>query len=85
MACRCSGGRAALTRTTLRPSSPRPRAADDHATTVALAYTGAARLSLRGPFSGRIYRVGPQTPRLEADSRDVEALLRTGFFARPPQ
>lgn len=43
-------------------------------------YTGAASLALRGPASGRIYRVGPGRRQIMADSRDIAALLNTGQF-----
>ena len=38
-------------------------------------------LALRSPFSGRVYRVGPDTRQIDADARDVAALLRTGQFS----
>ncbi len=50
-----------------------------------LAYTGDATLALRGPASGRIYRVAPGGRPFEADPRDVDALLRCGLFRRAVQ
>ena len=47
-----------------------------------LRYTGANPMALRGPFSGRIYRVTAQSRHIIADSRDIAALLRSEFFQR---
>jgi len=61
----------------INPADPPVEAASDQT----LAYTGRATLVLRGPFSGRIYHVGPDLHQVSADSRDVDALLRTGQFS----
>ena len=49
----------------------------------ALVYTGQTAVALRGPFSGRIYNVSREKRFVEADAKDVEALLRCGLFERP--
>jgi hypothetical protein len=47
---------------------------------VALRYSGSAKLALRGPATGRVYRIGPRMRQLSADARDADALIRTGLF-----
>ena len=69
-AARHGSGRAAAS----PPEPPAPQNA------VALRYGGGADMALRGPASGRIYRVGTDRRTLEADPRDAEALLATGLF-----
>jgi hypothetical protein len=81
MGCGCSGQRASLRTTTLRAAAPRER--EVAPTGAALAYVGSGRLSLRGPFSGRVYRVGPEARRIDADPRDLAALIRTRLFVVP--
>ena len=83
MSC-CSDRRAAFA------PAPRLRAAADPpppvepapVAAVALRYLGDTSLALRGPFSGRVYRVGPEAQDIDADARDAEALLRTRLFER---
>ena len=47
-----------------------------------LRYLRDTPLSLRGPFSGRVYRVDAASRFIDADARDAEPLLRTGLFER---
>ena len=49
---------------------------------VPLRYTGGADLALRGPASGRVYRVGPRRRDALAEGADVPALVATGLFAQ---
>jgi hypothetical protein len=45
-----------------------------------LRYLGDSPLSLRGPFSGRVYVVDATSRYIEADVRDADPLLRTALF-----
>lgn len=47
-----------------------------------LRYLGHAPLRLRGPFSARLYEVDALLRLIDADARDVAALLRTALFER---
>jgi hypothetical protein len=47
-----------------------------------LLYLGDSPLSLRGPFSARIYEVDALLRLIEVDVRDVAPLLRTALFER---
>ena len=80
MSC-CSNRRAALTSLPqLRAAMPAPAGVQD-TTGQPLTYSSQVDLALRGPFSGLVYRVGPDTRQIDADARDVAALLRTGQFS----
>lgn len=81
MSC-CSNRRAALTTTPqLRAATPMPSPAPTSPQSgQPLGYTGQVAIALRGPFSGRVYRVSPDARQIDADARDVAALLRTGQF-----
>lgn len=46
-----------------------------------LRYNGKTILTVRGPFSNRLYRLDPARRRVDADAADAAALLRTGLFA----
>jgi hypothetical protein len=63
----------------LRP--PAPSAPGPPAVPTDLVYSGTAELSLRGPASGRVYRVGRARRRVQVDAADAPALLGTGLFA----
>ncbi len=52
------------------------------AATQRLRYLRDASLALRGPFSGRVYRVDARSAVIDADARDAEPLLRTALFER---
>jgi hypothetical protein len=45
-----------------------------------LRYLRDSPLSLRGPFSGRVYAVDANARVIDADARDAEPLLRTALF-----
>ena len=45
-----------------------------------LRYLGQTALSLRGPFSGRVYNLAAAESELAVDPSDLQALLRTGLF-----
>jgi len=62
------------TPTSPAPQPPLPEGA------VPLRYAGGADMALRGPASGRIYRVGRGNRALRADPRDAQALIATGLF-----
>ena len=47
-----------------------------------LRYLRDTSLSLRGPFSGRVYEVDARACFIDADARDAEPLLRTALFER---
>lgn len=47
---------------------------------VAVRYTQASPILVRGPVSGRHYQFSGSNPVHAVDGRDVAALLRTGFF-----
>jgi hypothetical protein len=47
-----------------------------------LRYLRDSPLTLRGPFSGRVYEVDAHARIIEADALDTEALLRTSLFER---
>lgn len=47
-----------------------------------LRYVGNAPLNVRGPFSARVYEVEGPLHLIEADARDVAALLRSALFER---
>ena len=47
---------------------------------VALRYTEASPILVKGPASGREYQFSGLNPVQPVDARDVEALLRTRFF-----
>ena len=82
MSC-CSGRREAMSSQSIFRAAPvAPELSGESPEEATLTYSGRDALALRGPFSGRIYHVGAGSPRLVADSRDVEALLRTGKFSR---
>jgi hypothetical protein len=82
MSC-CSGRREAFSsQSTFRAAPVAPALSSETSLEETLTYSGRDALALRGPFSGRIYHVGAGSPRLVADSRDVEALLRTGQFSK---
>ncbi len=85
MSC-CSDRRAAIAPAPrLRAAAePPPPVEPPPAAAVALRYRGDTPLALRGPFSGRVYRVGPKAHDVDADARDAEALLRTLLFERNP-
>jgi hypothetical protein len=63
-----------------RRAAPEPPPERLPATGAELRYTGAADLALRGPASGRVYRVGPARRQLLVETADAAALLRTGLF-----
>jgi hypothetical protein len=84
MSCCSQRRQAASTTTQLRaaastsmPATPRPA---HGAATQRLRYAGDSPLSLRGPFSGRVYEVDATNRIVEADLRDAEPLLRTALF-----
>lgn len=79
MSC-CSSRRSAMTPALQLRAATAPPAAPATAPGQSLHYTGVASLALRGPSSGRIYLVGPESRQITADSRDVGALLHTGQF-----
>lgn len=78
----CSSRRIAAVTLKLRHAAfpaatlPTPTAPDE----IPLRYVGAHELVLRGAFSERIYRVGPNRRRVSADPADVDTLLRSGLF-----
>jgi hypothetical protein len=50
---------------------------------VPLRYLGSGSVRVRGAASGRVYMAPAHAPSpLLVDSRDVAALVRTGYFAR---
>lgn len=51
-------------------------------TTQRLRYLRDTSLSLRGPFSGRVYEVDARACFIDADARDAVPLLRTALFER---
>jgi hypothetical protein len=59
-----------------------PSAAGSAANPQRLRYVGHAPLNVRGPFSARIYEVDVLLRLIDADARDVSALLRTALFER---
>lgn len=59
---------------------PAPRATQQGGTL--LHFTGSANLALRGPFSGKVYRIAPSHRMIAAHPDDVAALLRTGLFVK---
>lgn len=48
-----------------------------------LRYVGDTPLNVRGPFSLQVYEVNASHRLIDADARDVAALLRTALFDRP--
>ena len=52
---------------------------------VPLRYTETSLILVRGPKSGRQYQFSASNPVQAVDARDVNALLRTRFFARVDQ
>lgn len=85
MSC-CSQRRQALTATTqLRVAVATSGTALPNTTVSAvdaqrLRYLGTAPLNVRGPFSARLYEIEGPLRLIEADARDVAALLRTALF-----
>lgn len=82
MSC-CNRGRAPSLRTLLRsaplpPSLPQGQGESGDM----LRYRGKEDLVLRGPFSDRIYRVGPSRRLVEVAPADELTLLRSGLFVR---
>jgi hypothetical protein len=49
---------------------------------VVLRHRDASRVLVRGPATGRTYVFSPDQPTRPVDARDVDALMRTGRFAR---
>ena len=78
----CSDARAQASRPALRAIIPEPARVVPVAADIALCYTGAASLALRGPASGRVYRIDPRHADVAAAAMDVDTLLRTGLFVR---
>jgi hypothetical protein len=75
----CCCGTFALTPLPLQAAVAPPPARSDP-TTARLRYVGAAALTLRGPFSGRVYELAASAPELTPEPTDLAALLRTGLF-----
>jgi hypothetical protein len=67
-------------RAATRASTSAPPRPVHGAATRRLRYLGDSPLSLRGPFSGRVYEVDAMTRFIEAEPRDAEPLLRTTLF-----
>jgi hypothetical protein len=81
----CCSGRRLIPAGNLRGAAPRhipnAPAGNLHGATVShMVYNGVMLLSLRGPFSGAVYRADPEKRALDVDPRDADALLRTGLF-----
>jgi hypothetical protein len=49
---------------------------------VALQYLQTTSILVKGPISGRQYTFSGQKPNQTVDARDVEPLLKTGFFRK---
>ena len=49
---------------------------------VMLQYLQTTSILVKGPISGRQYTFSSQTPNQPVDARDVESLLKTGFFRK---
>ena len=49
---------------------------------VTLQYLQTTSILVKGPISGRLYTFSGQTPNQSVDARDVESLLKTGFFRK---
>jgi hypothetical protein len=61
-------------------SRPYPRPAPAVSEVTRLGYRGPVPMVLRGPGSQQLYRLTAPEQVVEADPRDVAALLRTGWF-----
>ena len=62
-------------------ANPAPRPAVT-GSSVRLRYTGTTSIGVRGPRSGRVYAFSGSEPERTVDGRDVEGLLKLGFFRR---
>jgi hypothetical protein len=78
MACCCSG--ASFTPALPLQAAASVPAARRESKGLRLRYLGQAALTLRGPFSGRVYNLDAGPTELTADPSDIDALLRTGLF-----
>lgn len=80
MGC-CGDRRSALSRSAPMRSRPYGRPAPVVSSEVTrLGYRGPVPMVLRGPDSQQLYRLTTPEQVVEVDSRDVAALLRTGWF-----
>jgi len=80
MSC-CSQRRHAVPSTTqLRATAGVSTPPSPDAAARRLRYLGDAPLSLRGPFSGRVYEVDAKTRVIDVDVLDAEPLVRTTLF-----
>ncbi len=79
MSCCGARRRAAVSLRAAAPVVVRPEMPETAGQT--LHYTGKPILTVRGPFSDRLYRLDPARRHVDADPADVAAMLRTGLFA----
>lgn len=80
MGC-CNQGRSAAVAAAIRrpPAAPAERAAR-RSPDVAVRYTGAGRMRVRGTATGRTYTWAGGDRTLAVDPRDVAPLVRSGLF-----
>jgi hypothetical protein len=82
MSCCSSQRNAARLSPILRAAVTVAQPQEPAATNAKMRYIGKVPLSLRGPFSGVVYRIGPSQRTLDVDPRDLDAMMRTGLFER---
>lgn len=79
----CCSSKRGFRQSVLRPlvAAP-PPPVQPPAETVSLHYVGRHELALKGPVSGRIYRVGIGARAIAAAPADVPGLVASGLFER---